>query len=96
MDAGLALYLIDHGRYIPRGRQNIHRQGQGSHAVDRNGLMDRQDIALIIRDGLQYQGQQSRLVVHLQYKGDAFSLGIVMEDAWPLPPSEVPRGLPSV
>ena len=59
MDAGLALYLIDHGRYIPRGRQNIHRQGQGSHAVDRNGLMDRQDIALIIRDGLQYQGQQS-------------------------------------
>ena len=66
-------------RYISGIRADFHAECQRRHIVDRNTLMNRQDIGMIICHDPQYYGLQSRVIIQLNHHGDCLSLCIIMK-----------------
>ena len=57
------LYFIHHGLRIPLCGQDFHADGQTGNPVDRNTLVNGQNVAVILGNGLQDRREQPGFVI---------------------------------
>ena len=79
MDSISLFDLIHHSLCVSLTRQDIHAECEGCHSIDRNTLMDRQDISMETCNGLKHNRQDSRFIIHLNDESDRLSSGFFVK-----------------
>ena len=79
MNALHGFNTVLHHFHISSCRKDINTERKRCDSIDRNTLMNRQNIRMEISDRLKHERQDSRLVIELNYHRNRLSLRILMK-----------------
>jgi len=79
MNSFILFNRLYHCFCIPLARKNVHTQSKCGNPIDRNALMNGENVSMKPCNRLQDNRQKPRFIVHLDNKGDRLSPCLFMK-----------------
>ena len=79
MNSFILFNRLYHSFCIPLARKNVHTQSKCGNPIDRNTLMNGENVSMKPCNRLQDNRQKPRFIVHLDNKGDRLSPCLFMK-----------------